>query len=316
MAVPIRIENVVRELPDGPPPRRRVLTELARAEARRNLRSPWLWCGIAASAWVGRLMLTADYQAGTYQGAMAAFSGVAAAVFVLGAIAGSRDRGTTSATGLPLSEESVVTTDERTIARLLGLLPVVAVGTLYVIAVFVASRIEGGFWVGDVPGRSDTAQHGLFEALQPVVLFLTAGAAGVAIGRTRTPRPLAYILGVLVLVMAGFLYWAWQGDGVVYVSLVQTQPFEVDITEVGQSIDFDSVPDDWLLSAPDPYDKRWAHLVFDQRVAAAHDLYLLGLAALAAGLAVRGRNGRLLAAAGGLAAVAGVVAQIALFPGS
>lgn len=311
MAAPVYIDLAGREGPAAPV-RTAVVRALAGAEARRNLRAPWLWVGIVVSAAFAFTTLDAGYANGGYQGVMASFAGVVAATFVLAVAAGSRDRTTTS--DGPLAEESVLDADDRALARLLGLLPAAVVGTLYVLVVFGLSRWEGGFWVGDVPGRTDTAQHGLFEALQPVALLLLAATSGVAIGRATAQRTLASVLGVVVMAMLGFVYWAWQAEPVSFVTLIQTQPFDVPVEWPAGTVDFDAVPDAWLLSAPTDYEPRWGHLVLDQSVAAAHDAYLVGLATVAAGFAVRGRGGRWLLAGGALAAVAGLVAQFLLFP--
>lgn len=311
MAAPVYLDLAGRERPVAPD-RAAVLRTLAATEARRNLRAPWLWVGITTSALFALTTLDASYANGGYQGVMASFAGVVAAVFVLAVGAGSRDRTTTS--DAPLAEESVLDADDRALARLLGLLPALGVGALYVLAVFALARGEGGFWVGDAPGRTDTAQHGLFEVLQPVALLLLAAASGVAIGRATSQRALTAVIGVVVLSVAGFVYWAWQAHPVNLVSLIQTQPFEVPVEWPGGEVDFTAVPDSWLLSAPDAYEPRWRHLVLDQSVAAAHDAYLLGLAAVAGGFAVRGRGGRWLTAGGAAVALAGVGVQFLVYP--
>lgn len=283
---------------------------LAGLEARRNLAAPWLWLGIALTVTAMQQTLGVDYAAGGYQGVIASFGGVAAGLFVLGALAGGRDRAATE--GATLAPESVLDADHRAVARLLGLVPALAIGVLVTAVVFVVARVEGGFWVGDAPGRTDTAQHGPFEILQPVALLLLAATAGVALGRATAQRTLVCVVGALTVLVFGFFSWAWQGEPVRYATLLQTQPFETPITWPGGRVDFTALPSDWLLSAPDAYDDRWAHVVIDQRIAAAHDAYLLGLAAVATGLAVRSRAGRPLVAAGAAVAVVAVAAQIVL----
>lgn len=309
VTVPVYIDPATAERPVSPGTRE-VLRALARLEARRNLRAPWLWLGMVLTAVTAHANLDVDFSGGGYQGVSAAFAALAAGTFVLAVLAGSRDRTATNDT--PLAPEAVLDADHRALARLLGLIPPLAMGALFTLGVFVVARVEGGFWVGDVPGRTDSAQHGLFEALQPLALLVLATTTGVALGRATAQRTLVCLLGALVTVVFGFVYWAWQGEPLAYVTLVQTQPFEVPMSWPGGRVDLGLVPADWLLSAPDAYESRWAHLVFDQRIAAAHDAYLLGLATVATGFAVRGRALRPLVAGGALLAVAAVAAQIAL----
>lgn len=313
MTAPVYIDIATRELPERPVARRRVLFELARLEARHSLRAPWLWLGIVLSIASAHSTLDADYAGGGYQGVVASFTGVAAGIFVLGVLAGNRDR--SASDDVPLAPESVLDGGDRALARLLGLVPAIIVASVFAATVFAVSRIEGGFWLGNEPGRTDAATHGPFEALQPLVLVVLAAAAGVAIGRASAHRTLACIGGVLVAAVSGFVYWAWQGDGMVFVSLVQTQPLHVPIDWPADQVDLGSVQPDWVLSEPTAYQSGWHHVVIDQRIAAAHDAYLLALAAVASGFAIRGRRGRVIGVAGGLVAIAAVVAQFAITPG-
>lgn len=288
--------------------RRRPIAALAALEARRNVRSVWLWVGIAVSALMGRQVGTTDWQAGTYQGLQAACTAVAFGILVIGLGAGGRDH---YGERPPLAEEAAIGPDARATARLLGLWPAWAVGSLWAVIVFVAVRIEGGLWVGDEPGRTDSAVYTLPEMLQPLLLFAFAGAAGVAIGRACRYRvPVA--IGALAFSVFGLIAWAFQSPPMRYVTPIQTQPFQQHIGPA--SLDPLTLPPDWLLSAPAQFETDWARVIVHQPTAAGHDVYLLGLTVLCAGLAVRATLGRRLIALGIVCAIGGIVAQVALAP--
>lgn len=288
--------------------RRRVLA-LAAAEARLAVRAPWIWIGVVLSAVAARSTLDADFSAGAYQGVMASITGVAIGIFVTAVQAGGRDRVLTSGA---VGEGAVVDADERALARLLGQWPTIAIGGLYVAGLRAYEGSEGGFWLGDWPRRTDDATHSAVELLQGPALFVLAAAAGIAVSRATARRAVVSSIGVVVLATLGLLAWAWQWTPAVYVTAIQTQP--VEITLGGAGFDATSVPSGWLLSAPDAYDASWDRVLVHLPMAGWHAVYLLGLAALAAGAAVRQRAGRLLAGVGLAAALLGVVAQVLTAP--
>jgi hypothetical protein len=97
-----------------------------------------------------------------------------------------------------------------------------------------------------------------------------------------------------------------------YVTPIQTQPIEVPIGPA--SLDPLTLPAGWLLSSPGQYEPDWARVIVHVPMAAWHDVYLIGLALLGAGFAIRRRRGRWLVAAGALAVLVGIVAQALVAP--
>lgn len=281
---------------------------LATLEARRTLRSPWLWAGAAGT--LGMLALLGDpgYQSGSYTLATSTFSALALGVFLHAVHVGGRDR---AGLAEPVAPAAVMDGDERATARLLGLWPAVALGILAAVIAGVGERIEGGYWVGEGLWRSDTQVHSPLELSQAPALVLVAATAGLAAGRASRRRGLVSALGAVVTAVVGFTSWAWQWVPARYVTLVQTQPIELDL---GRSHDLSGTPDGWLLAAPNEFDQSWRRIVVHEAMAGWHSAYLVGVAILLAGLAVRGRVGTRLAAAGLLVAVVGVLAQVLVAP--
>jgi hypothetical protein len=290
--------------------RRERTLALAAVEARRTLRSPWLWAGAAGTLALLALIDDPGYQSGSYTLATSAFSALALGAFVHAVHAGGRDRA-----GLdePVAPAAVMDGDERAAGRLLGLWPVAAVGLLAALALGIGERIEGGYWVGEGLWRTDAQVHSVLELSQAPALVLFAAAAGLAAGRAARRRGLVSVLGAVAAAAFGFISWAWQWVPARYVTLVQTQPIEIDLAP-GYAVG--DTPDGWLLAAPNEFDATWRRVVVHEAMAGWHSAYLVGLAVLLAGLAVRGRLGARLVGAGGLVAVAGVVAQLVVAPAS
>lgn len=282
---------------------------LARIEAARQLRTIPVWLGLALSAYVAWISRDVDWQSGTYVQLAIATTPLAAGLFVAGVRSGGRDHHSDLP---PLAEEAALGTAERVHARLLGMVPVVGIGVAAIAIAALAIRLEGGHWVGDWPGRTDSAVHTLPEVLQPMLVLVLAAALGVAAGRSVRRRAPIAVVGVVVLLAVGAIAWAWQGVPARYVTLVQLQPVEVQIgpASAGPA----SFPDDWLLSAPDEYDADWDRVIIHQPMAAWHDVYLGGLVLAAVAVALRGPAGRRLLAVGLAVAVLGVGAQIAVAP--
>lgn len=288
---------------------RRAVWAVARLEAARQLRAVPIWLGLALSAYLAWISRDVDWQSGTYTQLSIVTTPLAAALFVAGVRGGGRDRHSDLP---PLAEEAAVGTDERVRARLLGMVPVVGIGVTALGVAALAIRIEGGHWVGDWPGRTDTAVHSLPEVIQPMLVLVLAAALGVAAGRTFRRRSPVAVIGVVVLLATGAISWAWQGVPARYVTLVQLQPIEVQVGGVGA--DPTSFPDEWLLSAPDEYDADWDRVIVHQPMAAWHDVYLGGLVLAAVAVALRGVGGRRLLVVGLTIAVLGVGAQAAVAP--
>ena len=297
----------------GPPVRRDAIVALARTEARRALRGPAFWLGLAITIWFGIESTGLDWQGARYSNFAVAFGPLAAGIFVAGVLAGGRDRRSDHL--LALAEEAALGSTARAVARMLGLLPIVLFGAALVLAVAIGIRIEGGQWIGDEPGRTDTAVHGIAEILQPILLFVLAAAAGVAAGCTFRRRSPVIIVGVLVWFLLTGAYWVWQWEPMIYAVPIQVQPIEVEIA--GNATDPTTFPTDWLLVDPDEPHRsggEWRRTLVHQPLAAGHDVYLVGLGALAAGLAIRGRTGRRLLVAGLVVAGLGLATQVIVMP--
>lgn len=281
---------------------------LAGLEARRHLRNPVLWLGVAVSIYAEWRSSSIDWTAGPYSAFPVDFVPCAWAVFVLGAVSGGRDH----LAGLrpPPTVATVAGDDRVAIARLLGLLAPLAVVTAVVAGVVLTVRLSGGYTIGESAWRTDDAQLSLPEIAQPVVLAAACGAAGVAVGRAVRSTFLAVATGTLVLFTFGLISWAWQWTPAVYVTPVQHQPFSVPIPD-GSLAD---VSNEWWLSSPGEYQSGWRRLVVDPVMAVGHDVVLLGACAAFSGWAVRRTIGRTLAVAGLALATVGVVVQVVTAP--
>lgn len=289
---------------------REAVWSLARIEGVRALRGPAFWVAAAITAWTTWESRGLDWQGANYFSYTLEFGALAAGIFVAGALAGGRDR---RADDRPeLAEEAALDATARAMARLLGMLPLIVIGTVLVIGVQIGIRIEGGLWVGDEPGRTDTAVHGWAEILQPILFFFLAAAVGVAAGRTfRRRTPVIVAVLVLWFLFTG-VYWALQWSPARYLVPAQMQPLELAID--GNATDPSTFPADWLLVDPDEKGGEWRRVVIDQPLAAAHDLYLVALAVLATGVALRGKRGRQLVIAGGTLVLVTVALQVMVIP--
>lgn len=297
----------------GPNTRRDAVVALARTEARRALRGPALWIGLLVTAWFGsNASGGAGWQAGNYQWFSVAFGPLAAGIFVAGVLAGGRDRRSDDRPAL--AEEAALENTARTTARLLGLLVLVVIGAVIVVAVAVGIRIEGGLWVGDEPGRTDAAVHGIAEVLQPVLLFVVAAAAGVAAGRAFRRRTPVIIVGIVIFFLFTGAYWMWQASPMIYAVPIQTQPIEVTID--GDAMNPMKFPAEWFLVDPDEPHRgaEWKRTLVSQPLAVAHDVYLIGLVALAVGFALGTGKGRWFMAVGLVVAGLGIAAQVVAMP--
>jgi hypothetical protein len=288
-------------------PRRRVAA-LATIEARRTARSPLLWIGVLLAAALTIGAGDRDYQAGGYTTAIGATSVLAFAGFVLAVRAGTRDR-----TGMtqPLAADAVMGADERATARLLGTWPVVAVGALYAFALGAVEWVEGGWWIGDAPRRTDSAVHGVVELLQPPAMIILACTAGVAIGRSTAQRTLVCLLGAIVVVVAGLNAWVLQAVPVRYVTILQEQPVRVDLPTGVRLAD---LPSGWLLERQAGSDGGWRRVVVSGSMSGWHSVYLIGVGGLLAGWTIRRRAGLRLAAVALVLVAVGVAGQVIVAP--
>ncbi len=270
---------------DTPPPRRTPVTELARIESLCMLRRASMLVGFALSVAMAVTYARGqqDWSAQKYQSLVPlAVYPMTMGVYVAGVRSGNRDR---SHRRPPLAEEAPMDGDARAWARLASLcVPVAMIGLLMVV-VGVASRIEGGFWVGEGRFRTDTAVHGPFELLQPALTVAVVGAAAIAIGRAVRRSGPAIVIGMVLLFFTGGVYWMWNSGPFYSTALMQVQPLD---NETG--------------------------IVAHTPTVVLHDLYLVGMAALFSGLSLRARPRARLVGGGAAVAVAAVVAQLVVSP--
>jgi hypothetical protein len=281
------------------------LGQLARIEAVRSMRRVSVWIGLVLTVVLLASNTSADWPGGGYiEKLPQSFAPIVLGTFIAAFRTGRRD------VECDVAESAAIGGDHRALARLGSLaLPVLST-VLVVVGFAIASRIEGGFWLGDHPRRTDTALHPLVELVQPVLIVAFVGAAGIAIGRSnaKTAMSLAVLAGVALLTMFA-AHWLWNIPPVHVITPVQTQPLFIEL-ETGTNVD--QLPATWFveLSDDEPSTRQLVH----RPTIIGHDLYLIGLTALAAGLAVRGGRGRRVALAGIAVAAAGVVTQLIVSP--
>lgn len=258
---------------------------LARIESLTMLRRASIWIGLAFAAFLVLIQAPeADAWSGEKYGAMVPLSvfPLAMGVYVAGVRSGNRDR---SHRRPPLAEEAPLDGDARAWARLASLLVPVAMAVLLMAVIGVASRIEGGFWVGDGRFQTDSAVHSVFELLQPALIVAVIGAAAVAIGGAVQRSGPAIVIGMVLLFFSGGVYWMWNGDPLYATALMQVQPFDIGIRDV--------------VHTP---------------TVILHDLYLAGLVSVFVGLSLRRSPRRHFVAGGAAIAVIAVVAQLVVSP--
>jgi hypothetical protein len=281
------------------------MTELARIEARRMLRHPAPWVGLSFSVLAAWSVWDEEWSGQRYSGLLVAITPLLIGLSLAGVSAFGREL-------VPVAEEAPMTGDDRSVARLLGGLPLVLVTAAVVVGVAVWLRSAGGLTLGEEPGRTENAHHTLPELLQLVLLAGFAVALGAAIVHVVRRRLAAAIVIVLGWFLVGATSWMFNGPVLRWFTPLQMQPVTV---EVGPwDADPNTFPKTWLLTAPNEYQDFWAREVVSPAMAAWHDLYLVGLILLAAAVAVPGRLRRPLLAGGLVLAVAGVALQRMVAP--
>lgn len=288
-----------------PPSRSRVVRALALAEGLRMLRHPALPAGVLLSLFALRSVEENTWSGARYTGYVAAVGGLLWGVSVAAAHAAARAR-------TPLAEDAPVRHTDRVVGRLLGGSALVGVVAAVVLVGAVWLRVSGGLDLGDEPGRTEHAQYTLPELLQPVVLAVFAVAVGMAVGaHVRRTVEAVVVVSVLWFATCG-LYWIFNAPQFQPLALVQVLPARVVVGPT--SADPLSFPETWLLSRPGTYQDGWVRLVVSPEMAAWHDVYVVGLALVAAAFLFSGRTRRSLAGAGvGVATLAAIV-QYGLLP--
>lgn len=279
--------------------------QLAIIEARRSLRRVSIWTGAILTVLIVAGPTTADWPGGSYteklpQSFMPIVLGTFIAAFRIGRRDGQHD----------VSESAPLGPDNRALARLGGLALPVLLTVLVTVGFAVVSRIEGGFWLGDNPRRTDTALHPISELLQPALIVAFVGALGIGIGRAQARRSTALVIIASAVLFTTFPgHWLWNIPPVHVITPVQTQPLNIDLDT---ATDVDQLPADWYVELSD--EGALTRQVVHQPTILGHNLYLVGLTALAAGVAIRHRRGRRLALTGAILAAAGVAAQLIVSP--
>jgi hypothetical protein len=278
---------------------------LARIEGLRMLRHPMPWICLALCGWWLQGVFANDWSSAIYEGLLTSltplFLGISLAV--------------TSAFGrehVPVCDDAPMEPTRRSIARLLGGLPLVALAAVVVGGGAVWLRLRGGIDLGDEPGHTEHAYYSLPELLQPVLLAVLAVALGAAVVHLVRHRLVAWIVLFLTWFLVGGTYWMLQSGVARWLTPLQVQPVRVEVASYDANPA--TFPSSWLLSQPDAYQDHWARLVVSPSLAAWHDLYLVGLVLLALGIALPGRWRRALLAGGAVVAVLGVAGQVMATP--
>jgi hypothetical protein len=279
--------------------------QLARIEARRMLRHPAPWCGLALSVLAARSTWDEQWSGQRYSGLLVAITPLLIGLSLASISAFGRELA-------PVAEEAPMSHGDRSLARLLGGLPLVLVAAAVVAGVAVWLRSTGGLTLGTEPGHTENAHHTFPELLQLVLLAGFAVAIGAAVVHVVRHRLAAGIVVTLGWFLVGGTYWVFNGPYLRWFTPLQVQPVTV---EAGAwDADPTTFPKTWLLTQPGEYQDFWSREVVSPALAAWHDLYLVGLVLLAVAVAVPGRTRRPLAVAGAVVAVAGIVLQQLVAP--
>lgn len=278
---------------------------LVRVEARRMVRHPAPWLGMLFSAWWVRNVTTVDWASSSYEGFMTAVGPMLLGISMASITSFGRGR-------TQLAEDAPTSTTARAVARLLAGWPLVLLMGLTVSAGAIHLRATGGVRLGDEPGMTLHGHHSPPELLQPVILALFALALGAALVRLLRSQMAAHVVVFVFWGLVAGTYWMFQGHVAQTLTPLQVQP---NLVPIGPpDTDPALFPADWLLSAPGEYQDHWARLVVSPVLAAWHDVYLLGLVALMAGIAVPTHRGRLVLASGALVAAGAVAMQLVVAP--
>lgn len=279
--------------------------QLARIEARRMLRHPAPWIGLAGTVWFAAGVFDQTWAAAHYQGLVAALAPLLIGVTVAGISAFTREH-------TAVSDEAPLGAAHRSVARLLGGLSLVGMVACVVAGAATWLELRGGLVLGDEPGRTEHAFYTFPELLQPVLLAAFAVSLAAALAHVVRHRLAASIVAFVFWFLVCATYWAVNGPVLRWLIPVQVQPVQVDVGPV--ATDPGTFPATWLLSVPGEHQDHWVRLVVSPALAGWHDVYLVALTVLLGAAAVPGRFRRpVVAAAVALAAVA-VLLQRAVMP--
>ena len=213
---------------------------------------------------------------------------------------------------VPISDDAPMDSYRRSLARLLGAVPLVGLVAVLVVGAGVWLRLRGGIGMGDEPGHTDHAYYSVAELLQPVLLACFAVALGAAVVHLVRSRTVAWIVLPLTWFLFGATYWMFQFPVIQTLTPFQVQPSVFEVAP--GDADPTSLPASWLLSAPGEYQDYWGRVVVSPALAGWHDVYLVALTLLLLAVAVPGRWRRPLLLAGAGLAFVGVAMQLVVAP--
>jgi hypothetical protein len=281
--------------------------QLAMIEARRYAMRASVWIGWAATV-LAAARSRPDWPGGSYETVLPlSFSGMVLGVYIAGARTGRLDVDTDLP---PLAEEASMDRQDRRAARLLGLVMPVGLTLVTTIGIAVVSRVEGGFWMGEVPRRTDSALHTPLELLQPALVVALAGALGVVTGSTFHRPLIAVLAGAFAWFVLFPAYWIWNIPPFNAIVPMQVMPLRVDLPDVSASR---STPPDWYVEYPTEYNADYVRDLVHQPTVLFHNMFLVGLI-MVVGAAVGRRHQRVVRRTGIAIALFGVVAQLAVSP--
>jgi hypothetical protein len=283
------------------------IRDLAAIEARRYAMRASIWIG-----WAGTVVMAArshpDWPGGAYEMVLPlSFSLMLLGTYIAGARTGRLDVGTDLP---PLAGEAAMDRDDRRAARLLGLAMPVGLALVTSVGISTLSRIEGGFWLGEGPRRTDAALHTPLELLQPALAVALAGALGVVLGSTLRRPLIAILAGAFAWFVLFPAYWIWNTPPLHTIVPLQIMPLRVDLPDV---VNMQDVPTGWYVEYPNEYSNVYVRDLVHAPTIALHSLYLVGLIMVVAADVARSSR-RAVRIAGVLLAVSGVVAQLAVSP--
>ena len=281
--------------------------ELALIEARRYAMRASVWIG-----WAGTVAMAAlarnDWAGGSYESALPmSFAPMILGVYVAGARTGRLDLENDLP---PLAEEASMEGDDRRAARLLGVAMPGALALVTTVCIAIVSRIEGGFWLGEGPRRTDAALHSPLEVLQPALVVVLAGALGVVSGATFRRPLVAIVAGAFAWFVLFMTYWIWNAPPLHTVVPAQLMPLRVDLPDVTSMRD---VPPGWYVEYPNQYKSVYVRDLVHTPTIAFHTLYLIGLIMVVAASVARARRSAARRAGIVIVAVA-VIAQLVVSP--
>ena len=290
----------------GPKPSSEALRALSILEAKWYLRRASIWIGLAVTAFFATQV--EDWSGGSYAIKVPlCFGPLAFGTYIAAVKSGARDHNGPLA---ELAPASPIGAKGRAIARLAGLLVPVGLSVLVVAVIAIVSRIEGGFWIGDLVGHvTYTARHSWIELLEPPLIVAFTGAVGVAAGRAAR-RLIPLLAGTFVWFFCYGVAWALNSPGLHVVAPMQYQPMRVPLSAGVNPL---TAPASWLIDWANEYDPTSRMLVHLPTVAG-HDIYLVGLIVLWCGIAIRADTGRRLAIFGVIISVVGVALQLIVNP--